>query len=251
MKTLKVFFVLFLILLEACNPAPTEPNVPPEPVVIVTIPFVEVTTTATTASIKSTVNTNGPTSIAVEYGVGNYGSSSNFVPNSFSVNTTANVKLTELTPDTKYQFRIKVMTVDGTKYIADSTFVTSSQLQIGDTWNKGVVISLNPRLLAAPVDQSDSTRGLNLAEAIEACKNYGEGYRLPDSTELKIMLNAKNAGIIKNFVGPEFARTGIYISTTIMAGNPDWTFCIGFNDNGRKSWISVNNRAYARAVCSF
>ena len=108
MKTLKVFFVLFLILLEACNPAPTEPNVPPEPVVIVTIPFVEVTTTATTASIKSTVNTNGPTSIAVEYGVGNYGSSTNAVPATFKVNTVVNTEISNLIPNTRYQFRTKV-----------------------------------------------------------------------------------------------------------------------------------------------
>ena len=143
MKTLKVFFVLFLILLEACNPAPTEPNVPPEPVVIVTIPFVEVTTTATTASIKSTVNTNGPTSIAVEYGVGNYGSSTDFIPSSFSTNTTANAKLTNLIPDTRYQFRIKAVTAGGTKHIADSTFITSSQLQIGDSYNDGLIDSLD------------------------------------------------------------------------------------------------------------
>ena len=144
MKTLKVFFVLFLILLEACNSTSTEPTIPPE--VIVTVPFIEITTTATTADIKSTVNTNGAVNnISVEYGIGNYANTTNAVPTSFSVNTVVNTKLTELVPNTKYQFRVKAVT--GTKnvvqYITDSTFTTSSQLQIGDVYKKGVVIEVH------------------------------------------------------------------------------------------------------------
>ncbi len=144
MKKITYLFTVFLLLvLGACNPGPTEPNVPPESIVIVTIPFVEITTTITTASIKSTVNTNGPTSIAVEYGVGNYSSSGDFVPNSFSVNTIANAKLTNLMPNTRYQFRIKSVANGASKYLIDSSFTTSSQLQIGDSYNDGIIDSLD------------------------------------------------------------------------------------------------------------
>ncbi len=259
MKTLKVFFVLFLILLEACNSTSTEPTIPPE--VIVTVPFIEITTTATTADIKSTVNTNGATSIAVEYGVGNYNNSTNAVPASFSVNTVVNTKLTELIPSTKYQFRVKAVT--GTKnvvqYITDSTFTTSGQLQIGDSYKKGIVIEVYTTngvqhgLLAAPTDLTP-TFGVrfNYFTAVDYAAKYGEGYRLPDSTEMKLVKKAKEAGVLTNFVDPNYDSRGIYFTSTEVIGSIDWVYIMEMYGNGVIKYIlNKNSSASSRAVCSF
>ena len=248
MKKLNLFIVL-LPLLGACKFAtePPLPIIPPDSIVITSV-TIEVT--ATTATIKTTVTTSKTTTVTVEYGVSSYANTVNATPSPINGSMSVSAKISNLTPNTTYKFRFK--TVVG--YSGDSTFVTKNEFQIGDSYKNGTVIrkktSNVPGLVAALFDQSDSTRGLTLAEAIEACKRYGEGYRLPDSTELKVMLNAKNLGIIKNFVGPKFSPAGPYLSCTVSPGNLDWVFFLGFN-GGQKGWVSVNNYLYARAVCSF
>ena len=145
MKKVLYLFIVLLLVLGACNHAPTEPIIPPESVVITTVSFIEIVTTSTTADIKSSVNTNGSVYIAIEYGIGNYANVTNTIPSSFNVSTNVGIKLTNLIPNTRYQFRVKAVT--GTrsvvKYIADSSFVTKSQLQIGDSYEDGVIDSLD------------------------------------------------------------------------------------------------------------
>ncbi len=145
MKKILILFIVSLPIFIGCNHAPTEPIIPPESVTITTMSFLEIMTTATTADIKSHINTNGDVNISIEYGIGNYTNTTNTIPSSFSVSTTIGTKLTNLIPNTRYQFRVKAVT--GTKsvvkYIVDSSFVTKSQLQVGDSYNDGVIDSLD------------------------------------------------------------------------------------------------------------
>ena len=145
MKKVLYLFIVLLLVLGACKSGPTDPIIPPESVTITTVSFLEIATTATTADIKSHVVTNGDVNISIEYGIGNYTNTTNTIPSSFSVSTAISTKLTNLIPNTRYQFRVKAIT--GTKsvvkYIADSSFVTKSQLQIGDSYEDGVIDSLD------------------------------------------------------------------------------------------------------------
>ena len=145
MKKINILFIVLLLVLGACKSGPTDPIIPPESITITTVSFLEIMTTATTADIKSSVNTNGAVNISIEYGIGNYTNTTNTIPSSFSVSTNIGTKLTNLIPNTRYQFRVKAVTGTKsiTKYIADSTFVTKSQLQIGDSYNDGVIDSLD------------------------------------------------------------------------------------------------------------
>ncbi len=143
MKTLLALLIVLPFLLGGCDKMPSEPNVPPESITIVTIPFVQISTTATTAVVTSSVETNGPVSLVVKYGVGNYNNVVGGVPTNFNLSTSVDAKLSDLVPNTKYQVRIQAMdTKNVVKFTKDTTFVTN-QLQVGDTYKDGVVISVD------------------------------------------------------------------------------------------------------------
>lgn len=153
-----------------------------------------------------------------------------------------------------------VVAVGVDKKTTDTAFVTVTvtpqTIGLGNFYQGGIIFWLDNTsqhgLIAAVYDQSDSTKGLSFTQAIQACANYGSGYRLPDSTELKLLKNAKKAGFVKNFVGPVFDPVGLYISSTEMTGNSNWEFCIPFNNDGYpEGWINKNNPSNVRAVKSF
>jgi len=246
MKKLNLFIVL-LPLLGACKFAtePPLPIIPPDSIVITSV-TIEVT--ATTATIKTTVTTSKTTTVTVEYGVSSYANTANATPSPINGSMSVSAKISNLTPNTTYKYRIKA----GANYFfGDSTFVTSNQLQIGDTWKNGIVISINPGLLAAPVDLTPTWGvGLNYFAAKEVATKYGEGYRLPDSTEAKLIKKAKDMGILTNFVDPNYDSRGIYLTSTEMTGNTDWVFYIGMHTS-LNGWINKGSSASSRAVCSF
>lgn len=255
----KYFFISLLLILGACNHTPVEPIIPPDSIKI-TSTTIEVT--ATTAVIKITVSTNKSITVSVEYGVSSYANIVNATPNPINGSMSVSAKLSELTPNTVYKYRIKGS--GAADYLSDSTFTTSSQLQIGDSYKKGIVIEVHTiggiqhGLLASPVDQTTTGFGQNppnygaatFIEAQQLCKNYGDGYRLPDSTEAKLMKKAKDAGILTNFVDPNYDSLGIYFTSTEMLGNTDWVFYIGIHENFN-GWINKRNSVSSRAVCSF
>ena len=146
MKTLKVFFVLLLTFFGACNPGPTEPNDPPESIIIVTIPFVQISTTATTAVVTSSVSTNGPVSLVVKYGVGNYNNVVGGIPTNFNLSTNVDAKLSDLVPNTKYQLRIQAVDIKNVVKFTKDTVFTTDQLKLGDVYQGWTIFSTNPLL---------------------------------------------------------------------------------------------------------
>lgn len=157
MKTLKVFFVLLPFLLGACNP-PTEPNIPipPKISIIATISSIEMVVTATTATVTSFIKTNGPVSVVVKYGVGNYDNVVVGIPTSFNVSTYVDAKLLDLIPSTRYQLRIQVTETENNnnvvKVTKDTVLITNS-LQIGDSYQDWKIFSLNPLLGFRIIDE--------------------------------------------------------------------------------------------------
>ena len=144
MRKILILFIALLPIFIGCNHTPTDPIIPPESIVVTTVSFLEIATTATTADIKSHVVTNGDVNISIEYGIGNYTNTTNTIPSSFSVSTAIGTKLTNLIPNTRYQFRVKAVTGKKSvvKYIADSNFVTN-QLEVGDVYKDGIVTSVD------------------------------------------------------------------------------------------------------------
>jgi len=249
MKKVKSLFIVLLpiLILGACNPGPVEPIIPRDSIVITSV-TIEVT--ATSAVIKVTVITNKSTTVFFEYGEVDYTKTVTANPNPVNGNMEVSAKISDLTPNTTYKFRVKT---GKDLFLGDSTFVTKTEfeLQFGESYKNGTVIrektSNVPGLLAAKVDQSDSTKGMTYEEAIGACKNYGEGYYFPDSTEVKIIKRAYDSGILNNIV-----RIGvtIYLSSTVFAGNPDYIHELDFK-SGKMGLTRKLSRANVRAVCKF
>jgi hypothetical protein len=142
MKKIKLFILPLLLILGACKQNPVEPIIPPESIVITSV-TIEVT--ATTAVLKTTVTTSKTITMTVEYGVGNYTSTTNANPSSINGNMSVSARLSGLTPNTTYKYRIKAIG-NTTSYFNDSTFTTSSQLQIGDVYQEWTIFSVNPLL---------------------------------------------------------------------------------------------------------
>ena len=247
MKKFHLFILMFLFL-AACKENSVDSTVTQPAPVVLTKDADSVT--ATKAILVGEITGNAFATF--EYGTStSYGNTINAVPNYVNGKATVKATLVGLTPGTTYHFRARASNpafVNGN----DMTFVTGTQLQIGDSYKKGIVIEVHTTngvqhgLLAAPFDQSDSTKGLAYAEALEACKNYGEVYYLPDSTDLKIMKKAFDSGILNNIV-----RIGVtlYLSSTISL-NSNWIHCLNFK-NGEMGLINKLSRANVRAVCSF
>ena len=233
----------------------TLPIIPPDSIVITSV-TIEVT--ATTAVIKTMVTTSKSTSIFFEYGVSNYTNTISTTPNPVNGSMSVSAKISDLTPNTTYKYRIKTVG-STTNYFNDSTFTTSSQLQVGDEYKKGIVIEVHTAngiqhgLLAAPVDLTPIWGiGMNYFAATEAAAKYAEGYRLPDTTEMKLVKNAKNLGILTNFVDPNYDSRGIYFTSTEEAGNKDWVFIVEMYGYEKVKYIiHKNSSASSRAVCSF
>lgn len=252
-KILILFIVSLSLFLGGCD-FPTEepaPIIPPESV---SITSVSVEVTATTAVIKTTVTTNKSVTVSFEYGISDYINVVTTIPSPVDGKMSVSAKISNLSPDTKYKYRIKTVG-ETTKYFSepDFFFVTSNQLQIGDSYKNGIIISVNPNLIAAPVDLTPVWgAGLNYFAATEAAVKYGEGYRLPDSSEMKLVKNAKELGILTNFVDPNYDPRGLYFSSTELRGSPDWMFIMEMHKPGGIKYIlHKSNSASSRAVCSF
>ncbi|MBM3701270.1 MAG: hypothetical protein FJW68_10235 [Actinobacteria bacterium] len=250
-KILILFVVLFPLFLGGCATEPPLPIIPPESIVITSTTVEEIT--ATTVVIKTTVITSKSITVSFEYGVSDYINVVTTIPNPVvGGKMLVSAKISDLFPNTKYKYRIKTVG-EITKYFSepDFFFVTGNQLQIGNNHKNGIIISINPNLVAAKTDLTP-TFGIrfNYFTATEEAKKYGEGYRLPDSTEMKLVKNAKELGILTNFVDPNYDSHGTYFTSTEVAGNKDWVFFIEIHGN-LKGLIHKNSSASSRAVCSF
>jgi hypothetical protein len=169
--------------LGACNNTTVEPITPPESI---TITSTAVEVTATTAVITTTVTTNKTVTVSVEYGAFDYTNQTDATPNPVSGNNTVSAKLSELSPNTVYKYRIKTVGENTNYFDNSSTFTTSSQLQIGDSYKDGIIIyvhSINGvqhGLVAAIVDQTQkgfgqnppNYGGANFVQAQQLCANY-------------------------------------------------------------------------------
>lgn len=231
MKKIKNLFFLGLLIFTACceeNPV-SPPVINPSPkVTLVATPTSAVSGQLVTIKWNS-INTNYCTS-----------------PNFFTGNAVIGTITDRPTITTTY--KVIGFGTNGKKDSATATVVIIPPvLEIGKPYMGGIIVSLNPMLIADERDLSDSTIGLNLTEAIQACAARGEGWRVPDSTELKIVFDAKKSGILKNFVGSNFAPAGTYLSCTPQTGNANYIFCIGFN-NGMFAWMHKSGKANFRAV---
>ena len=96
---------------------------------------------------------------------------------------------------------------------------------------------------------------MNWDEAKKACKNLGDGWRLPTKDELNLLYENKEkiGGFAKNGIG--FGKFGIYWSSselgksrTALSSSSAWkqTFT-----SGRKSHGNKNDTYYVRAVRDF
>ncbi|MEW5843140.1 MAG: fibronectin type III domain-containing protein [Bacteroidota bacterium] len=253
MKKFHLFILMFLFL-AACKENSVDSTVTQPAPVVLTKDADSVT--ATRAVLVGEITGNAFATF--EYGTStSYGNTINAVPNYVNGKATVKATLVGLTPGTTYHFRARASNpafVNGN----DMTFVTGTQLQIGDSYKKGVVIDVHTvngvqhGLLAAPVDLTPTWGPrFNFFAATEAATKYGEGYRLPDSTEMKFVRNAYKLGILTNFVDPNYDSHGIYITSTEMTGNANWIFIVklyGYDEGG---WLNKNSSASSRAVCSF
>ncbi len=132
-------------------------------------------------------------------------------------------------------------------------------IALGSNYLGGKVISLSfdgstPRgLIAAKHDQS---RGVLTTpqERQQLCAAYGAEYRLPaDTTELRLLKVAKDAGLVKNFISPQNAPEGFYISSMaeLYQGQPI-VLVLALNLNyERFGWAPANTSLNVRAVRSF
>jgi hypothetical protein len=244
MKKIKYLFIALLLVIGACKENPTESPIENTPKVT---PFISIVAKPDTIVLGATTNIAWATnldSIKTNWGYNTTSGSIAVAPVVTTPFTLSGVKNGVRYTETR------LVVVKQPIPIVDPP----DELKIGNLTSdkKGIIISLNPNLIAAVIDQTDSTRGANFAEAIELCKNYGDGYHLPDSTELKLVKNAKDLGILTNFVSPVFAPGGIYISSTEQFGNTNWIFSIGMNlKNNLYGWLSKSSYANVRAVKSF
>jgi hypothetical protein len=188
-----------------------------------------------------------------------YGTTVDAVPSSVSGNSfiTVTANIEGLSLGTSYHCRVWGISGGAEFYGNDSVFTTESKLKVGDHVDNGIVIYVDNNgqnkhgLLAAVVDQTDSTKGANFLQAPQLCANYGYGYRLPDSAELRQVRDARDAGILGNFVT---IGVTVYLSSTENKGS-GWIFCLEFNkeDKFYNVYPEIEKTGYLniRAVKSF
>ena len=143
----------------------------------------------------------------------------------------------------------------GGKDSADVTVNIKEIMRLGSYYQGGIIFFVDDTgqhgLIAAVIDQTDSTKGANWWNAVMLCQNYRGGgftdWRLPNKDEERLLY--QNRKLVGKFVGPKYDPHGIYWSSTELDSN--WSFAISFNDNGKESWSFKEGTPNTRAIRSF
>jgi hypothetical protein len=171
----KIFFTLLLtfgLILVGCeSPSSPPPVVQPDTPAPIPLALTKkaVVNTATTAVLNGIVNGKGKsTTVFFRYGLSTaYGSTVDATPNVIIDSNIVIATVSNLLPNTIYHFQVVATNGAKVAYGDDSVFVTKSNLSIGDQIDGGIIIYLSSDslsqhgLLAAPADQSDSTKNLS------------------------------------------------------------------------------------------
>ena len=223
----KYFFIsLLLLIVGACKEDPVDPPVITSPVVI-TENFDNVISTVVEA--KGTVIKDGGVPV-LERGLICKKTSEPtsekiiIVPGAIG---TFSALFKDLDPNTYYSFQAFAKNTAGKVGYGEEKLVKTLNLQVGDPYKNGIIIEVHTNdgiqhgLVVAPFDQSDSTKGATLEEGKKLCAQYN-GYAVPDTTQLKLIKNAIESGVLLN----NFQKDGLYLSSTIFVGNPNWIFAL-------------------------
>lgn len=256
MKT-KLFLVSILLLvgLTSCSQDPAGPDVPP---IDKPVAPVAPTITSQPASVSVVAGQTATFSVSA---TGTAPLSYQWQKNGTDVvgATNASYTFTTTLTDSGSRFCAKVSNSVGNAMCNSAMLVVQTPapiIAIGQPLHGGTIFWLDPAnpghgLVAANFDQYQGGRGNTTpAQRDSMCASYGEGYRLPDSTELRKVRSAKIAGILTGFVVATPPYVSVYVSNTYMAGNPGYVSSLDIN-TGQRSWGGSHTPDYVRAILDF